>query len=92
VLREVNRIRTRLGADPLYELPKGRPALEPGSTCVLEHAFADLGIASIEYRWARGKHVCIEHGLGGFIRDFDAGRYPELLAAAPARQKSALCG
>jgi len=31
-------------------------------------------------RRAYGRHIEFEHGLGDFARDFDAGRYPELLA------------
>ena len=79
VLRAVNRIRAALGADPIYELPRGRPALEPASTCVLQRALEDVGVSSIDYRYARGKSVEIEHGLGSFICAFDAGKYPELL-------------
>jgi hypothetical protein len=79
VLRAVNRIRATLGADPIYELPRGRPAREPASTCVLERAREDVGVSSIDYRFARGKRLEIEHGLGSFIRAFDAGKYPELL-------------
>lgn len=80
VLQAVNRIRVEHGTDPIYELPKAEPAWNPGSTCVLQRAFADLGIAVVDYHRAYGKGVTIEHGLGDFIRDFDAGKYPELLA------------
>jgi hypothetical protein len=47
---------------------------------VLERAFADLGVLVVGYRRAYGRGVDFEHGLGGFICDFDAGRHPELLA------------
>jgi hypothetical protein len=50
---------------------------------VLQRAFADLGIAVVDYRCAYGRGVTIEHGLADFIRDFDAGRYPELLERSP---------
>ena len=79
VLRTVNRIRAQHGADPLYELPKGRPAFEPGSTCVLQRAFEDIGVISVDYERGYGNGVIVEHGLGPFIRGFDAGRYPELV-------------
>jgi len=39
-------------------------------------------------RRAYGRHIEFEHGLGDFARDFDADRYPELLAyrrASPCR-------
>jgi hypothetical protein len=79
VLQAVNRIRVEHGADPIYELPKAEPAWNPGSTCVLQRAFADLGVAVVDYHRAYGRGVTIEHGLADFIRDFDAGKYPELL-------------
>jgi hypothetical protein len=80
VLQAVNRIRTQHGADPLYELPRGRPALEQGGSCVLERAFADLGVCFVDYRYAVGRDIKIEHGLGAFIREFDAGNHPGLLS------------
>jgi len=79
VLRTVNRIRAEHGADALYELPKGRTAFEPGSTCVLQRAFEDIGVLSVDYERGYGKGLVVEHGLGPFIRGFDAGRYPELV-------------
>jgi len=79
VLQAVNRIRVEHGADPIYELPKAQPAWNTGSPCVLQRAFADLGVAVVDYHRAYGKGVTIEHGLTDFIRDFDAGKYPELL-------------
>ena len=79
VLRTVNRIRTEHGADPLYELPKARSAFEPGSTCVLQRAFEDIGVLSVDYERGYGSGLVVEHGLGVFIRRFDAGRYPELV-------------
>ena len=78
-LQAVNRIRIEYGADPIYELPKAEPAWKPGSTCVLQRAFADLGVAVVDYDRAYGKRITIDHGLAAFIRDFDAGKYPELL-------------
>jgi len=79
VLRRVNRIRTAHGADPLYELPAACTAWEGGG-CVLERAFEDLDVLVVDYRRAYGRHIEFEHGLGDFARDFDAGRYPGLLA------------
>lgn len=79
VLQAVNRIRLQHGVDPLYELPKGRPAIEHGGSCVLERAFADIGVCFVDYRYALGKGIKIEHGLGTFIRDFDAGNHPGLI-------------
>ncbi|MGH7358491.1 MAG: hypothetical protein ACREJR_06735 [Candidatus Rokuibacteriota bacterium] len=79
VLRRVNRIRTAQGADALYELPPACTAWDGGG-CVLERAFEDLGVLVVGYGRAYGVGVEFEHGLGGFIRDFDAGRYPELIA------------
>lgn len=79
VLRQVNRIRIANGADPLYELPSACTAWNGGG-CVLERAFEDLGVLIVDYRRAYGRHVEFEHGLGDFIREFDAGSYPQLLA------------
>jgi hypothetical protein len=79
VLRQVNRIRTAHGADPLYELPAACTAWDGGG-CVLERAFEDLGVLIIDYQRAYGRQLEFEHGLGTFVRDFDAGRYPTLLA------------
>jgi hypothetical protein len=79
VLRRVNRIRTAHGADPLYELPAACTAWEGGG-CVLERAFEDIDVLVVDYRRAYGRHIEFEHGLGDFARDFDAGRYPGLLA------------
>lgn len=80
VLRQVNRIRLAHGADPLYELPQAQPAHVPGSRCVLQEAFADIGVAAVDYYDLVGPHVRIAHGLGRFVRRFDAGAYPELIA------------
>jgi hypothetical protein len=44
---------------------------------------ADLGVAGVDYHRAYGKGITIEHGLADFIRDFDAGKYPELLERSP---------
>ncbi len=79
VLVRVNRIRIEHGVDPLYELPGACSAWEGGG-CVLERAFADLGVLVVGYRRAYGRGIEFEHGLASFICDFDAGRHPELLA------------
>lgn len=78
VLRRVNQLRVQQGADPIYELPSAQPAMTPGSTCVLQEAFADIGIASVDYHNLVGRGLVIEHGLGWFIRRFDEGTYPQL--------------
>jgi hypothetical protein len=78
VLRGVNAIRTSRGADPLYELPAACTAWEGGG-CVLELAFADLGVSFVDYRRAYGRGLEFEHGLGDFVRAFDSGSYPALL-------------
>jgi hypothetical protein len=80
VLRRVNRIRTAQGVDPLYSLPSACTAWDGGG-CVLERAFEDLGVLIVDYRHAHGRGFSFEHGLGDFVRDFDAGRFPRLLAA-----------
>lgn len=79
VLRRVNRVRITHGVDPLYELPAACTAWEGGG-CVLERAFEDIGVLFVDYRRAYGRQIQFEHGLGDFARDFDAGRYPGLLA------------
>jgi hypothetical protein len=79
VLRRVNRIRTQLGFDPLYALPHACTAWDDGG-CVLERAFEDLGVLIVDYRRAHGRGFSFEHGLGDFVRDFDGGRFPRLLA------------
>jgi hypothetical protein len=79
VLRRVNRLRVAHGVDPLYELPVACTAWEGGG-CVLERAFEDIGVAFVGYRFAYGRDAHFEHGLGDFIRAFDAGRHPELRA------------
>ena len=80
VLRRVNRLRVVHGADPLYELPPACTAWEGGG-CVLERALEDIGVLVVDYRRAYGRKIEFEHGLGDFVRDFDAGRYPGLLAS-----------
>lgn len=79
VLRHVNRIRVEHGADPLYELPRAQPAHVPGSTCVLQAAFADIGVSTVDYYELVGPGVRIAHGLSWFVRRFDAGAYPQLV-------------
>jgi hypothetical protein len=79
VLRRINGLRTSHGVDPLYELPSACTAWEGGG-CVLERAFEDLGVSFVSYRYAIGRDLRFEHGLGDFIRAFDAGRHPELRA------------
>jgi hypothetical protein len=78
VLRRVNRIRTAHGVDPLYALPSASTAWDGGG-CVLEHAFDDLGVLMVDYRRAYGRGFSFDHGLGDFVRAFDAGRFPTLL-------------
>jgi hypothetical protein len=80
VLRRVNRIRTAHGVDPLYALPLACTAWDGGG-CVLERAFEDLGVLMVDYRQAHGRGFSFDHGLGDFVRDFDAGRFPSLLSA-----------
>jgi hypothetical protein len=82
VLQAVNRIRIEHGVDPLYELPRGATAWGGGSSCVLENAFADLGVIYVDYHYAHCRNIRIEHGLGEFVRAFDAGRYPNLVEPA----------
>ncbi len=79
VLRRVNAIRRAYGVDPLYELPAACTAWDGGG-CVLERAFEDLGVLIVDYRRAYGRRLEFEHGLGDFVRTFDAGGYPTLLA------------
>ena len=80
VLRRVNRIRADFGADALYELPRACTAWDGGG-CVLEHAFEDLGVLVVDYRQAHGRGFSFDHVLGDFVREFDGGRYPDLVAA-----------
>jgi hypothetical protein len=80
VLRRVNRIRTARGVDPLYALPAACPAWDGGG-CVLERAFEDLGVLMVDYQQAYGRGFAFDHGLRDFVRKFDAGRYPDLVAA-----------
>lgn len=77
VLRRVNRVRVLHGVDPLFELPAACTSWDGGG-CVLERAFADLGVAYVDYRRAYGRDLSFEHGLGDFVRAFDKGRFPEL--------------
>jgi hypothetical protein len=79
VLRRVNGIRTAYGADPLYSLPSACTAWDGGG-CVLERAFEDLGVLVVDYRQAHGRGFSFDHGLGDFVREFDSGRYPALVA------------
>ena len=78
VLRRVNGIRIEHGADPIYELPPACTAWEGGG-CVLERAFEDIGVVVVDYQRAFGPGIDFKHGLGDFLRDFDAGRIPGLL-------------
>jgi hypothetical protein len=78
VLRRINQLRIAHGADALYELPNACTAWEGGG-CVLERAFEDLGVVVVDYTRAHGRGLEFEHGLGDFVRDFDAGRHPGLL-------------
>jgi hypothetical protein len=79
VLRGVNKIRIAYGLDPLYTLPSACRAWDGGG-CVLERAFEDLGVLIVDYRQAHGRGFSFDHDLGDFVRDFDAGRFPSLLA------------
>ena len=79
VLRRVNRLRTAHGVDPLFELPPACTSWDGGG-CVLERAFADVGVAFVDYRFAYGRELTFEHGLGDFVRAFDKGRFPDLRA------------
>jgi hypothetical protein len=79
VPRRVNRIRTAHGVDPLYSLPSACTAWDGGG-CVLERAFEDLGVLMVDYQQAYGRGFSFDHGLGDFVREFDGGRYPGLVA------------
>ena len=81
VLRRINQIRLAHGSDALYELPVACTAWEGGG-CVLERAFADLGVTVVDYVRAYGPGVRFEHGLGDFVRRFDRGAFPELVSRA----------
>ncbi len=81
VLRRVNGIRTANGVDPLYSLPSASTAWDGGG-CVLERAFEDLGVLVVDYQRAHGRGFSFDHGLGDFVREFDAGRYPGLVGDA----------
>ena len=78
VLRRVNRLRIERGVDPLYALPAACTAWDGGG-CVLERAFDDLGVLMVDYQQAYGRGFSFDHGLGDFVRDFDARRFPTLL-------------
>ena len=62
VLRRVNRIRTRYGADALYELPPACTSGDGGG-CVLERAFEDLGVLFVDYGRAYGRNLEFEGGV-----------------------------
>jgi hypothetical protein len=47
---------------------------------VLERSFEDLGVLVVDYRQAHGRGFAFDHGLGDFVREFDAGRHPGLVA------------
>ena len=79
VLRRGTLIRTTRGFDPLYELPSACTAWDGGG-CVRVHGFEDLGVLVVDYRQAHGRGFSFDHGLGDFVREFDAGRYPDLVA------------
>lgn len=79
-LQQVNRIRLAHGLDPIFELPRAQPALVPGSSCVLQEAFADMGVAYVDYRQLVGPGLRLDHDLGWFVRRFDEGAYPQLVA------------
>jgi len=79
VLRRVNQIRTTHGVDALYSLPSACTAWDGGG-CVLERAFEDLGVLMVDYQQAYGRGFSFDHGLGDFVRNFDSGRYPDLVA------------
>ena len=80
VLRRVNRIRTDARRRSPVQLPSACTAWDGGG-CVLEHAFEDLGVLVVDYRQAHGRGFSFDHGLGDFVREFDGGRYPDLVAA-----------
>jgi hypothetical protein len=80
VLRRVNQIRTARGVDPLYSLPSACTAWDGGG-CVLERAFEDLGVLMVDYQQAYGRGFSFDHGLGDFVREFDSGRHPDLVAS-----------
>ncbi len=40
----------------------------------------DLGVLVVDYRQAHDRGFSFDHGLGDFVREFDAGRYPDLVA------------
>ena len=46
---------------------------------MLERAFEDLGVVVVDYQRAYGSGLDFAHGLGDFVRDFDAGRLPALV-------------
>ena len=40
-----------------------------------------LGVLIVDYRQAHGRGFSFDQGLGDFVRDFDARRFPTLLVA-----------
>src|SRR3954452_24249084 len=79
VIRRVNRVRADRAPAPLYSPPPARTAWHGGG-CVLERSFEDLGVLVVDYRQAHGRGFAFDHGLGDFVREYHAGRYPGLVA------------
>lgn len=77
VLREVNRIRTARGGDPIYELPKG--ARCHAFSCPLARGIGDdCGVGSTTYDFLGVAAGPLPWVLIEFRQAFDAGDFPEL--------------
>jgi transcription elongation factor GreA len=60
---------------------------------VLDRAFEDLGVLVVDYQQAHGRGFSFDHGLGDFLREFDAGRYPGLMVpVSESATRSRLAG
>ena len=79
VLDWINGVRAEYGQPPLGAIPRGD--LGTGKSCPLANALADCGehvYVGVGWYAIDGPSMLLPDGIAVFVRDVDAGRFPEL--------------
>lgn len=89
-LEDVNRMRVRLGGEPLAAMPMGHTGRDadgrwyaPSESCALSVALWDVGVERVGYAAAHhvsGEILPMTQAMTDFAVAFDGRRYPELIA------------
>jgi hypothetical protein len=86
-LEEVNALRTEWGLPAIAALPPGRQG-DP-KDCCLRRAFGSAveTVGKHHIQFTLGPSIAMSANLQWFVRNFDRGRYPDLIDPSPAGEE-----